>query len=146
MDIKPKRKKNKNRKIGDQAGRYPPTGNKGGTPSLYRPEYCERVILWGSNGESETEWAVKIGVVRSTMRDWGKEFPEFGVALARARECSMAWWERKGKSSLDKAHFGWSGYNKIISCRFRGDYSEKVVISGDEDAPIVHEIRRIVVK
>ena len=138
--------KNKNR---SQKGRYPSTGRKPGVTEggLYRPEYCQVVVDHGKQGWSEAEIAINcFNVTRRTMRAWGQRYPEFGEALARAREASLSWWESTGRLNLKSMGFNTNLYNKIISCRFRNDYSERVVVAGDPDAPVVTQIERRIVR
>lgn len=114
---------------------------------VYNPSMCDAVIAMGKDGASETMMAVHAcGVVRSTMRGWANKYPEFKRALGLAREHSKAWWEHTGNIRLRTMGFNTNLYNKIISCRFREDYSERMVVAGDEDAPLVHKIERVVVK
>lgn len=139
----------KTKKVRSQAGRFPSTGRrgrpKGGT--LYDPSFCEQVLEFGKQGWSEAEMAFNgFGVTRAAMRQWAKVHPEFGEALAAAKEASMAWWESIGRMNLKRQGFNIALYNKIISCRFRQEYSDRVIHAGDEDAPIVTRIERRIVR
>lgn len=127
----------------------PPTGNGVGgdkNVTLYRPEYCAEARQLGALGWSEAMMAMEFGVRRSAMRGWGKKFPEFGEALEDAREFALAWWERKGQRSLHRRDFNTPLYNKLIACRFRQDYADRLLHAGDSDAPVIHEIRRTIVR
>lgn len=97
----------------------------GGRPSLYRPEYCERVIELGKEGMSVVEMAADIGVSRSSLEEsWPELFPEFSEAFARARELSQAWWEREGRTGLRADKFNAQLYSRSMSARFPKDWRE----------------------
>lgn len=140
-----KRKKNKNRKPGDQAGKYPSTAHNRNL-LVYNDGMGERCIRLGSLGMSEIEIAQEIGVARSTLRRWAEKYPDtFGLDWEMAKEASQAWWERTGRKSLFVRGFNCATYNKLITCRFRRDYSDKVTIQGDSEHPLVtHIIRQVV--
>ncbi len=52
-----------------------------GRPTKYRPEYCDAVVDYMSQGYSKTAFAGKIGVSRETLYEWSKEHPEFSYAV-----------------------------------------------------------------
>ena len=97
----------------------------GGRPSLYRPEYCERVIELGREGMSVVEMAAEIGVARITIEEhWPSAHEEFCEAFARARELSQAWWERQGREGLKAEKFNAQLYSRSMSARFPKDWRE----------------------
>jgi hypothetical protein len=88
-------------------------GNKGGAPTLYKPEYCEQLIEWFSGEPYRVEeiphyrngqvswidkklipnklptfhtFATHIGVTPQVIPDWAKRHEEFGRAYAYAKE------------------------------------------------------------
>lgn len=97
----------------------------GGRPSLYRPEYCERVLEFGREGMSVVEMAAEIGVARSTLEEaWPAAHEEFSEAFARARELSQAWWERQGRVGLTAERFNAQVYSRSMAARFPKDWRE----------------------
>ena len=54
--------------------------SQGGRPSKFKPAYCDEVIGAGEEGLSLTAFAGMIGVARSTINEWMKNFPEFKSA------------------------------------------------------------------
>jgi len=97
----------------------------GGRPSLYRPEYCERVLEFGREGMSVVEMAAEIGVARSTLEEaWPAAHAEFSEAFARARELSQAWWERQGRVGLTAERFNAQVYSRSMAARFPKDWRE----------------------
>jgi hypothetical protein len=96
-----------------------------GRPSLYRPEYCERVIELGNQGASVVEMAHEIGVCRATLEaNWPAEHPEFLEAFTRARQASQVWWEKKGRDNLEKPTFQASVWSRSMAARFPEDWRE----------------------
>jgi hypothetical protein len=96
-----------------------------GRPSLYRPEYCEKVIELGKEGCSPAEIASHFDVDRMTLRNWADDNPEFFAALTRAKIHEQAWWERAGKAGMVADKFNAAVWTKSVSARFREDYTEK---------------------
>lgn len=97
----------------------------GGRPSLYRPEYCERVLEFGREGMSVVEMAAEIGVSRNSLEErWPAAHEEFREAFARARELSQAWWERQGRVGLTAERFNAQVYSRSMAARFPKDWRE----------------------
>ena len=96
-----------------------------GRPSLYRPEYCEKVIELGRAGCSPAEIASDLNVDRATLIRWTDEHEEFRTALTRAKVHEQAWWEKAGKSGMIADKFNAAVWTKSVTARFRDDYSEK---------------------
>jgi hypothetical protein len=97
----------------------------GGRPSLYRPEYCERVLEFGREGMSVVEMAAEIGVSRNALEErWPEAHEEFREAFARARELSQAWWERQGRVGLTAERFNAQVYSRSMAARFPKDWRE----------------------
>ena len=96
-----------------------------GRPSLYRPEYCEKVIELGKQGCSPAEIASDLDVDRMTLKNWTEEHPEFFAALTRAKIHEQAWWEKAGKAGMIADKFNAAVWTKSVTARFREDYTEK---------------------
>lgn len=109
-----------------------------GRPSLYKPEYCQRVIDLGKEGASVVEMACELGVVRSTLYQWESEHPEFSDAFTRARQWAQVWWEKAGKTGMQAPGFNGSVWSRSMAARFPADYTEKTKqeLSGPEGGPI----------
>jgi hypothetical protein len=120
----------------------PPRKHPGGRPSLYDPAFCDRVVAYGKEGMSPAEIASRLGCVRNTLNNWRDEHPEFLTALHRASEESLAWWEGKGRTGVDKgaALFNAALWKMCMSGRFPSEpYRERVQLTGKDDGPIQHE-------
>jgi hypothetical protein len=72
-----------------------PAKHAGGRPSDYRPEYCEAVIAYMSQGYSLTAFAGSIRQSRDAIYDWIRAHSEFSHAVSRARAARVAWLETK---------------------------------------------------
>jgi hypothetical protein len=88
-----------------------------GRPSLYKPEYCEKVIELGKQGCSPAEIASEFDVDRVTLRNWAEENSEFFTALTRAKIHEQAWWERAGKNGMVADKFNAQVWAKSVSAR-----------------------------
>jgi hypothetical protein len=101
---------------------------KRGRPSLYRPEYCERVVELGKKGYSFVQIADDLDLnSRSTLDDWAETNPEFSEALTRARVASQSWWERAAMDGLTADKFNALVWKTSMQARFREDYTERKV-------------------
>jgi hypothetical protein len=96
-----------------------------GRPTLYREEYCERVIELGKQGKSVAEWASDIGVARSTLFEWAEHHPNFSTALMRAKTEEQAYFERTARENFDNRNFNSNLWIKSAQARFRDDYTER---------------------
>lgn len=78
---------------------------KTGRPTDYKPEYCEMLIKYMSQGRSYEAFAGFIGVSKQTLYDWEKVHKEFldskKIGRAAAQNTLESWGE-----SLVKGHFG----------------------------------------
>ena len=112
-------------------------------PSLYNPDYCERVLGWGAEGKSVTWMAAQLDVSRETIYEWERVHPEFSDALTRARAKCQAWWEDQGQNGISSPVFNGSVWAKNMGARFKSDWSEKstVEVTGANGGPV--EIKRV---
>jgi transposase len=106
-----------------------------GRPSLYKPEYCDRVIELGEQGCWLNEMAADLDVDRVTLLDWENAHEEFATALARAKVKANAWFEAKGRNSVDSKVFQSRPWEVLLKGR-DGDYREKQEITGRNGAAI----------
>ena len=116
----------------------PVKANPLGRPTLYRPEYCERVMELAAAGDGPAAYAVEFGIDRTTLYDWAAAHPDFSTALQRAKQIEQVWWERAGKQGLTAKSFNAVVWKTSMQARFRDDYTEKKVteISGPDGAPV----------
>jgi hypothetical protein len=72
--------------------------NKGGRPTKYKPEYCEKAVEIMSEGYSIAGLAGKLRIDTDTIYEWAKVHPEFSDALKRARRAAACWWEDRARA------------------------------------------------
>lgn len=115
-----------------------------GRPTLYRPEYCEKVVELGRKDLSRVQIAAELDICKATIQVWEKEYPEFLAAMTRAMTFSQAWWEKKGQECLIMpagATFQGSVWSRSMAARFPEDWREnsKHDVSGPNGGPIEHK-------
>ena len=110
----------------------------GGRPSLYRAEFCDRIIALGALGYSQAMMAADLGVAKGTVNLWADSHPDFRDALARARTLSQCWWEAKAQASLDDRNFNAALWERSVKSRFRDDYTDRTIseVVGKADGPV----------
>lgn len=108
---------------------------KFGRPTKYHPDMDEYVISLGKRGYSMKQIASTLNVTYHTLWNWGQENPDFFHALARAREGAQHWWETIGQAALFSKDFNTFIWNKVITNRFRADYTERKGLPYDPKAP-----------
>jgi hypothetical protein len=141
------KKANKAKKTGAE-GKDKGEKHPGGRPTVYRPDFCAKVIKAGEAGKSYTQIAVMLGVTRETLYAWRDEKPEFSDALTRARQSAQAWWEDVGQAGLEKQGFQSSMWAKNMTCRFPDDWRDnsRTEITGKDGEPIkIQKIERVIV-
>ena len=111
-----------------------------GRPSLYRREYCDRVIEMGKQGYSMASMASLLDVDKATIIRWRDEHEEFRTALSKAMIHAQHWWEIVGVNGMMD---GGGKFNALVwkvsmQARFRDDYTERKVqeVSGPGGGPI----------
>ncbi len=114
-----------------------------GRPTLYKPEYCERVIEMGALGYSVVEMAAELNVARATIEaEWCSAQPAFLEAFTQAKQKSQAWWERQGRENVimepGKGTFNASMWSRSMAARFPRDWRESkdVQLSGKDGGPV----------
>lgn len=110
----------------------------GGRPTLYRVEYCDKVIELGKEGYSKARMAAHFDVAKQTIDEWAKQFPEFLDALSRARTHSQCWWEQKAQGGIENRDFNAGIWDKSVKSMFREDYTDRSIseIVGKDDGAI----------
>lgn len=67
--------------------------SKGGRPSSYRPEYCERIVELMKEGRSLEGCASLLGVHPDSLYEWQKVHTEFSEAIRAGRAAATTFWE-----------------------------------------------------
>lgn len=111
-----------------------------GRPSKYKPEYCEQIIKFCSEGYSITGFAGSIGVCRDTIVEWARVHPEFSLAVQAAKAAAAYSYEKDAKRI--RTDGGGPGSATIVLFGLKNmapdDYSDKQQLehSGPDGAPI----------
>ena len=100
------------------------TSPKIGRPPKYREEFCERVLELGLLGHSKAVMAAELDVSRVHLDKWCERHPAFGYAMTRARELSLAWWERQGRDGITNKNFNANAYRLQVMNRFPKDWRD----------------------
>lgn len=106
-----------------------------GRPSKYDPLLCGWVEWLGARGYSIKQIAAVFDVSVETMYAWGRDYSEFSESVARARDLSQAWWETVGQAGMFTKSFNFQVWNKLISNRFRQDYTDRKGLPYDPKEP-----------
>lgn len=117
-----------------------------GRPSLYRPEYCQRVIELGKQGYSMTSMAAALDVDKASVQRWRDEHEDFRAALSRALTYAQDWWEKAGMAGmLSGKDFNALIWKTSMQARFRDDYTERKVqeITGANGGAIEMQATRV---
>lgn len=69
-------------------------------PTLYKEEYCEKLIEHMAKGLPYETFAAEIGCCRATLYNWEKEHDEFLDAKKRGRDLGYKWWISEGMRGL----------------------------------------------
>ncbi len=114
-----------------------------GRPLKYRREFCDEVVTHGAEGMGKAEIAYELGVVRSTLDDWVEKYPEFSGAMDRAREASLAWWARLGRTGilLGSKGFNAQAYQFQARNRFPDDWKADPTIDLGNSSLTVQIVR-----
>lgn len=104
-----------------------PEGYVYGRPTPYKEEFCQLAIECGKKGMSIAEIGAECGVSKQTVYNWMKTHKSFFDAMQTAVSLAQSWYEKMGRENVitdNDKKFNTALYNKIVSCRFRDDYSE----------------------
>ncbi len=86
-----------------------------GTPSKYKPEYAEQMIIHMHNGGFFEEFASNIGVHLDTLHEWATVYPEFGEAKKRAKQEALIYMMKLGRNSLLGKRMGPPGKTRQVN-------------------------------
>lgn len=111
-----------------------------GRPTDYDPAFCDKVIELGQTGASVAEMAFECGVSKQTIYDWSLKHEEFLDAFTRGRLASQVWWERKGRTGMEKSaqEFQASIWSRSMAARFPEDWREVkgTELTGKDGGPV----------
>jgi hypothetical protein len=70
---------------------------KMGAPTLYRPEYCQKILEVMGEGKSFKSFAAEIGVSSSACQEWANKYSEFRDSKTKAQDLYFKYWEDMGR-------------------------------------------------
>jgi len=82
-----------------------------GRPSKYTPELIPRLYVEAEQGKSMLACAAALGVCEDTLYEWAKVHPEFSVAIKKAKQLALLWWEEQGRLNLEE---GEKKFNHVL--------------------------------
>lgn len=97
-------------------------------PKVYKPEYCDDLIKYMSQGKSNLELAAKLGITEKTFYDWRKRFPDFGDAYDLGDPLRFAALMEKADEMFLLNDKGYKHFLKKISHMYK-DYSPDAPLS-----------------
>jgi hypothetical protein len=107
-----------------------------GRKSEYKPDYCQQIVDYMSQGYSVGSFGAHIGVTKTTIYEWFNVHPEFEEAHELGKQMAMKFFETMLMSSMTGTipkQLADKGSKKIditavifaLKTRFHQDYSEK---------------------
>lgn len=123
-----------------------------GRPTLYGPEYCDKVVELGRIGKSVEQIAAILNVSLRTMYSWRDAHEEFLHALDDAKTYEQAWWEEQAAAYMvenkESDRLNASLWSRSMAARFPKKYREstKTEITGADGAPLLSGIQVTFVK
>jgi len=106
-----------------------------GRPTKYKPEMCKTVVELMSEGASQYEVLATLGISEDTFYRWKKENEEFSESIKRGSQLSQAWWEKKGRISLDDRQFNSTLWYMNMKNRFK--WADKQEVKNEGSVTIV---------
>jgi hypothetical protein len=121
--------------------------NPVGRPTKYDAAMCERVVALAREGAGRAEIAAELDVAIQTFHNWEAAHPEFLEATTRARDLSLAWWNKQGRAGIWAREFNANAYRLQVMNRFPSDWRDKQdhEHSGPGGGPIDFTVTRQVV-
>lgn len=110
-------------------------------PTKYKPEYCDQIIEFMTNGAAIVEFAAYIGVEEKTIYNWADQHPEFLQSKNMAMAKCQAWWARLGRDSIMNEYQGnnLNTSNWIFNMKARFRWTDQEKPQAPEENPVVDQ-------
>jgi len=109
-----------------------PEGYVFGSPTKYKPEFCQRAIDVMQKGGSRREVCLDLSIAYQTFLDWinpakSNHQPDFMEAVKVGDNLCQAWWEMKGREGTFGEIDGMNAtmYQFNMKNRFKEDWRDK---------------------
>ena len=96
-----------------------------GQPTLYKKDYCEKLIHHMSQGLSIEAFAGLVGVNQDTVHEWAKVHPEFMEAKKNGTALSLLFWEKLGIQGIMGKIPGFNAAAYIFNMKHRFKWRDK---------------------
>jgi hypothetical protein len=114
-----------------------------GRPTLYKEEYCEKVIELLKQGAAMEEIALEIEVNVDTLYEWMKVHPIFSDSIKEGRGYSKGWWLKKGRVNIDNKDFNSTLWYMNMKNRFHWSDKHEVTTSDSDDKMSAEDKKKI---
>lgn len=85
--------------------------NKGGRPSKYNPEWCDKIRELAKEGMTKAELMCELNISMGSWQRYEAKHEEFRVAVKDAEMNCLAWWERTTRHGINRGN----GFNATIA-------------------------------
>ena len=96
-------------------GEQMPSKHAGGRPTIYRPQYGDKIAKAMAAGLSAEAAAAKAGISARCLYTWQHKHPEFEQAIQEGRHRALLWWEERALAMAT----GEAGSAQIVSLGLR---------------------------
>jgi transposase len=122
-----------------ESGKMSDKKNKGGRPTKYKEEYCDKVIEVMREGASKVEFCAEIGISYNTFLSWQDENPEFMTSVKTGDMMCQAWWEKKGRqATFNSEGFNATSYIFNMKNRFKDDWRDKQEVDNKHSGSVAN--------
>jgi hypothetical protein len=109
--------------------------------------WSELTIEMYAEGASDVEIKAMLHIYNDLWTRWLKDEPEFSETIKYGKQLSQAWWESKGRLSLENPKFNYPGWYMNMKNRFGwADRQEVKHDASDKFAEAVARAKEIAIK
>ncbi len=93
-------------------------------PTVYKPEYCQKLIESQARGEHIIEFAASVSVSKKTVFEWLDKHPEFAAAYEEGKPKAMAWYLKEGRKMVKGGNGNGAVWKSFMANKF--GWTEKI--------------------
>ena len=105
--------------------------SKSGRPTLFKEEYCQKLIDHMAEGLSYESFAGLLGVGRSTLYDWEKSHPQFSDSKKIGKDKMALFFERLGIDAMTGKIEGFNASTYIFTIKNKLGWRDKQEIENN---------------